>query len=775
MNKDHLHLEELVKRSYKNLGLSALAIVLNATVLAWLVYGYVDTQLLVNWYMLITVISALRFLSAHYYTKLREEFSLVHLKWIFCVGLVASTLTFGMVPFLFFVQISPLHQALLIMIFAGLSAGGISSLSSLRQGVKVFLVLFLVPLIIKLLLEGTPIYNAMAFLVLLYLLMLLRISKEFHEHYIDILRSRRMYEEERDKLLISQERFEAVFKQAPIGIMIYDNESIIREINQEFIDFLEAPREYLIGLDLHSIPDKRVLPSLEAALENNEGFYEGEYKTKLKEKSLWITMSTSPLRDFNQNVMGGIAIISDITERMMTQLQFEYQANYDALTDIPNRSTLLERMKQELIRYRRHDVIFGVMFLDLDNFKNINDSLGHAVGDKLLVETAQRLKSVIRSEDTVARIGGDEFVVLLPDLEKEEHLAATNAEHAAQKVHDTMAKPFEIDGYKLSVSSSIGISLVNAINDSAEEVLKFADIAMYQAKKEGKNTTRFYQEKMDRWIKRRLELENGLHRAIENEELSIHYQPIVEFSSAKLVGAEALLRWNSKSFGSISPEEFIPIAEESGIILKIGHWVFENAVKQFVTWQREFPHLKEFKKISINISVHQFNHIDFVENVKQIIEKHGINPAHIELELVESIIVKDIEIVRNKMQKLRDLGIGISIDDFGTGYSSLSYLKKLPFTTLKIDRSFVQDIQHDADDKELVSTILTIAKNFNLDVVAEGVETIEQYQFLHEKMCGYLQGYYCSKPVDCDSFDSFLKEHDGVCTVLSSDLKVQKV
>lgn len=290
---------------------------------------------------------------------------------------------------------------------------------------------------------------------------------------------------------------------------------------------------------------------------------------------------------------------------------------------------------------------------------------------------------------------------------------------------------------------------------------------MYQAKKAGRDTTRFYKQKMDEWIKRRLGLENGLRDAIENGELEIHYQPIVEFSTSKLIGAEALLRWNSETFGNVYPDEFIPIAEESGLIITIGEWVLQNAINQFVLWQDMFKDV-ELKKIAINISVHQFDNPEFLNQVDRILKSSGIKPQNLELELVESIIVKDVETVREKMQELRDLGVGISIDDFGTGYSSLSYLKKLPFTTLKIDKSFVQDIQFDADDKELISTILTIAKNFNLDVVAEGVETAEQYQFLSERMCGYMQGYYCSKPMSVLSFEKLLISSAGVCEMASN-------
>ncbi len=442
---------------------------------------------------------------------------------------------------------------------------------------------------------------------------------------------------------------------------------------------------------------------------------------------------------------------------MHTQLQIEHQAKHDTLTDIANRSLLLERIEQEIIRYKRHKIIFGVIFLDLDHFKNINDSLGHAVGDELLIQTAHRLKNVIRIEDTIARIGGDEFVILLPDLANEVQLAATNAEHTAQKIHNVLAKSFKINELTLNVSASLGIAFIGNEAQSADDILKYADIAMYEAKKAGRNTTKFYQHQMDEWISRRMAIENGLRHAIANQELELYYQPIIDFATSKIIGAEALLRWNTPKFTNVYPDEFIPIAEESGLILEIGKWVLQTALEQFVAWQKEFTGVIQLQKIAVNISAHQFENPNFLHDVALIMKKTNINPNCLELELVESALVENLETVSTRMQNLRDLGVSISIDDFGTGYSSLSYLKKLPFTTLKIDKSFVMDIQNDVDDKELISAILMIAQTFNFEVVAEGVETQEQYLFLKEKKCTYLQGYYCSKPIPNKQFIQFLR------------------
>jgi len=438
-SKQQFH-RDLVDKAYDNLRLSSFGIFVNATVLASVLYGYVDSSLLLVWYILVVLSSLFRFISYRIYKKDRAQFSMQRWEQIFYTGLISSSILFGLTPIIFFVSDSYPHQAMVIMVIAGLSAGGVSSLSSLREASQLFLLLLIVPLIIKLSLQDSQVYYSMTLLVTLYLILMFYVTKQFHKNYLNILTSKNMYEKEREKLKLSQERFEAVFKQAPLGIVIYNNDLIIKEINQEFIEFMGVKREEIIEMDMKNLPDQSVIPALEAAINNIEGFYEGEYFPKFRQNKLWINMHTAPLRDINNRVIGGIGMISDITQRMRTQLQYEHQAQYDFLTDIPNRSTLLKRIEHEILRYQRHDILFGVMFLDLDHFKNINDSLGHAFGDKLLIETAHRLEEVIRQEDTVARIGGDEFVILFSDLSTDTKEAARKADHIAQQIQKKYRK-----------------------------------------------------------------------------------------------------------------------------------------------------------------------------------------------------------------------------------------------------------------------------------------------------------------------------------------------
>lgn len=762
-----MHIYKQLREAYNNLTLSILGVIANAAVFIFIFFGHTNNTILIIWGISILLISAFRYLSLLKYKT--DKTPLYVDKWqkLLFIGIVLSALSWGITPFLFFVHGNYIYQMVLIVILAGLSAGSISTLAHMRLNIQLYLLIVLIPLIVELLLQRTEIHNDIAILVSLYLLLLLTVAKKFNQTYLDSITSQLMFEQKKEEFLESEQKFKAIFNSVPIGILFYDTNLIIQEVNDNFVDFLAAPKDFLIGLDLEKSRDRSLMPAFKAPLDGICGFYEGEYTTLYRQKDLWVSMSTSPLRNSENKIIGAVGIIADITQRMLTQLQIEHQAHHDTLTDIPNRANLKREIAKNIIRFQRHGVIFAIIFLDLDHFKNINDSLGHDVGDKLLVQTATRLKETIREEDMVARIGGDEFVVLLPDLSADEFEAAKSAENVSQKIHETLRTPFLVDGYTLNISSSLGITLINTLSQSEDDLLKHADIAMYESKKEGRNTTRFYQESMDQWIKRRLEVENELKNAIKNNELRLVYQPIIEFETSKVIGMEALIRWKSQKLGDMYPDEFITIAEESGMILSIGEWVLQEAVSQFITWQKKFAHTTDLKKIAVNVSVHQFNAPDFLTQVENILTQSGIKKEHLELELTESIIVKDISGVRAKMQQLRDLGVNLSIDDFGTGYSSLSYLKKLPFTTLKIDKSFTQDIGHDIDDKELISTIITIAENFNLEVVIEGVETYEQYAFVNERKATFMQGYFCSKPMEKESFEAMLTLTNGICPVMT--------
>ncbi len=749
MSQNNHFLSQTLDVVYKNLKLATIAVLVNIVILSLVLYGSLNNYNLEIWLVYALLISFARLLLQREYTKKKESLSLKQWENLFVIGVVLGGLIWAFVPLMLMDGLDVLHQAMLFFVIAGMSAGSIASLSSHYKSVSLFLVITLAPLALKLVSFNEEIYYYMALLVFLFLLMLLKIAKTFHQNQIGYIDSQR-------ELKISNSHLKSLIENAPVGILSYDTNLVILEVNSEFSNILEAPLSYLIGLDINTIPDKRILPAFQVSLENMNGFYEGEYVTKLKSLQKWIRIHTTSTRDEEGIITGGLGIILDITDRIKIEKQFEYQAKYDALTNIPNRYTLMDRLKQEIIRFQRYEIIFAVIFIDLDHFKNINDSFGHSVGDALIIEVARRLSESVRDADVVARLGGDEFVLLLPDLSKDEKEAAMKAEMIIHKITRELEVPFLIQSHSFDVTASMGIALSQKKDLSPDDILKHADMAMYKAKKDGRNLNRFYENSMDIYIQQRVQIENDLKNALKHNEFELYFQPIVDVKSSKIVAAEALLRWTKDV--SISPEIFIPIAEECGLILPIGAWVVENAIMEFKKWQNLGMGIE---KIAINISIKQFIEPYFVESMKQLINKYEMNPRAIELELTESVFIKDFELSKAKMNNLRDLGVHLSIDDFGTGYSSLSYLKHLPFSTLKIDKSFTGDILIDEDDKKLVSTMIMIAKNLDLNIVAEGVEEFAQLNYLGENKADYYQGYFCSKPLKSSAFIDFFATYNA--------------
>ncbi|MDA8442079.1 MAG: EAL domain-containing protein [Peptococcaceae bacterium] len=421
---------------------------------------------------------------------------------------------------------------------------------------------------------------------------------------------------------------------------------------------------------------------------------------------------------------------------------------HDALTNLPNRIQLNDRLTQCLRNAKRSEQKVAVIFLDLDDFKNINDTLGHSIGDLLLRQVATRLTNCIREGDTVARLGGDEFVILLPQIS-----VVLDASRVAKRVLDFLAQPFTLDGHELVVTTSIGISVYPADGDNIETLVQNADTAMYRAKEQGKNKYQFYTPEMNAKALERLTLENNLRRAIKQQELQVFYQPIIELYSGDIIGMEALARWNHPEMGLIVPNRFIPLAEETGLIVPLGEWILRTACKQTKEWQ-DADMLPMY--ISVNISARQFLHHGLVDTVIEVLQETGLDPIYLQLEITESIAAYDEKRVSDKLQTLRNLGIKIAIDDFGTGYSSLGSLKKFPFQTLKIDKSFIDNIVVDAYDAAITTTIIAMANSLNLSVVAEGVENEDQLAYLLEHGCSAMQGYLFCRPLPKEEIEKTL-------------------
>ncbi len=486
---------------------------------------------------------------------------------------------------------------------------------------------------------------------------------------------------------------------------------------------------------------------------NRDGRWSGEvWKVRKDGEEILCKIETNVVPDASGQRCLYVMVLNDITEQKRAEQELRYLANYDTLTSLPNRSLLSERLSRAIVRARRENGKVAVLFIDLDRFKDINDSLGHATGDRILRAAAARVQQTVGAQHTVARLSGDEFTVVLEDIG-----ALDDAENIAQRIIDAFMLPLSFgERLELSVSPSIGISLYPDHAQVPTDLLKHADTAMYQAKSAGRHTYQVYSESMDEKTRHRAILASALRRALERNELSLVFQPRLSLTQQRITGVEALLRWHSKDFGEVSPGQFIPLAEETGQILEIGAWALRQACLTLRQWHEQgLPCLT----VAVNVSALQLQRGDLADVVAQVLEETGV-PAHcLELELTESVIMANPEKNSDTLRACRQLGVFIAIDDFGTGYSSLAYLKRLPLTTLKIDQEFVSDLTHDSDDEAITSTIINMGHSLSLNVIAEGVETAAQLQFLHDHGCDEIQGHWISHALPPEACLRFIREY----------------
>jgi diguanylate cyclase (GGDEF)-like protein/PAS domain S-box-containing protein len=555
-------------------------------------------------------------------------------------------------------------------------------------------------------------------------------------------------EEKNESLALAAQVFETSLH----AITILSSNGTILRANKAFSDITGYAGSEVLGHNFSLFENSFVEAELRTQIIKSlyaNGSWQGEARLLTKAgDELIVKQSVSMLRNGSGAVQSVVAIFQDITEQKLSERRLHQLAHFDVLTNLPNRRTFSERIQHEIDLAVRHDTMLAVLFIDLDHFKTINDSLGHATGDLVLQSIAARLRGCLRIGDTVARLGGDEFVVLLEGNSK-----VASFERVATKLADSLKAAIDIDGREMYVAASMGISVFPQDGLDSETLLRNADTAMYRAKTAGRNCWRFFDESMARNATRRLELETALRRAAERNELVLYYQPQRSLHSERIVGVEALLRWERPDRGMISPMEFIPLAEESGLIIPIGDWVLLTACTQAAAWWREN---KIGLRVAVNIAAKQIHHKGFVELVSDILTRTGLPPEFLELEITESSIIENVEETVNKLHKLKALGVTVAIDDFGTGYSSLSYLKQLPVDRLKIDRSFVKDTPDDADDCAIVRTIISMSHNLGMSVIAEGVETERQLDFLRAQHCDEIQGYLLSVPLPAKQITSML-------------------
>lgn len=562
--------------------------------------------------------------------------------------------------------------------------------------------------------------------------------------------------EAEEALKKSEEQFRLTFEMAPIGMAISTFKGKFQKVNQALCDALGYSSTELLELsfveishpedwEMHRNLEQRLIQGEETSFQIEKRFIakNGRIVDTLLKVLLVYDASDRPLHFNNQ--------IVDITERKSMEQQLLHDALHDALTGLPNRALFMDRLEQQLKKSQsQNNHLFAVLFLDLDRFKVVNDSVGHLVGDKLLIEIARRLEKSIAPTDTVARLGGDEFTILLENISSK-----SEATLVAESIYQTLTFPFYIDGYELFSTASIGIALSSQGYEKPEDILRDADLTMYSAKEQGKARYEVFDYSMRDRALQRLELETDLRRAIERKEFEVYYQPITSLALGTLAGFEALARWNHPTKGSIKPIDFIPVCEETGLIVPLGNWLLKQACKAARNWQLKYPEHPAIK-MSVNLSAQQFREPQLIEEIRIALAETSLPGKLLKLEITESVLIDNLETVTEIIHSLRKQEIQFSIDDFGTGYSSLSYLHQFPVDTIKIDRSFVSQMQANGDNSAIVKAIITLAHMLNMDIIAEGIETTAQLAQLKLLQCEYGQGFFFSKPLSESDADQYI-------------------
>ncbi|HEX6996482.1 MAG TPA: EAL domain-containing protein [Gammaproteobacteria bacterium] len=556
------------------------------------------------------------------------------------------------------------------------------------------------------------------------------------------------------RLRESEERYASTVELAALGISHISVDGRFIHANRHLCEMLGYTRDELLELSFRDVshPDDRHVTDPDRAR-----LYSGEIDSLKAEKRylrkdgtpVWVRINAALKRDADGEPMYDISIVEDISERKRAEQRVQYLASHDEMTGLPNRAMFTELLERAIASARRGRRKLAVLFVDLDRFKLINDSLGHEAGDRLLREIATRFKAVLRSSDVVARLGGDEFIVLVEEIRR-----PAQAGQVARKLLSAAIKPIHIMGQECRVTASVGIALYPGDGDDARTLIKKADLAMYCAKEEGKNDFQFYTEAAGSMSIERLTLETQLRRALEREEFTLQYQPKVNIASGEITGAEALLRWWNPDLGAVSPARFIPVAEDTGLIVPIGRWVLRTACAQNVAWQKQgLPPIR----MGVNLSPRQFKDPRLLRDISDVLEQTGMAPELLELEITESVVMHDVDRAVKKLAAIKDMGVRLAIDDFGTGYSSLAQLKRFPIDTLKVDRSFIREIPKQVEDEAITEAIIAMGRTLGVTVVAEGVENAEQQRFLRRRGCHEMQGFFFGRPAHPDVLADLLQ------------------
>ena len=736
----------------------SLPIILMANLLGALLLGAIQLDSVeINSIGIWVLLSIIMFLYGMYqYNLFRKETEENKLKnseiWLdkYYTNTLINGVIWGSSAFLIFPD-SNLFKQMIVLFFLfaiGFSAMGI--LAAKRDLLITYAFVTYTPILLRLFFMEEEKYLTIAYATTALMLLMIIIANYYGKIINNGLNNRQHFitiKHNHEKL---KERFFSLFERAPVGIFYYNERLEIEDLNEHFMKMHHiTDKKELIGSSLHTLVSSAIVKSHQIVFEGKTGTYRGPFDSQNNE-NLYVKLSTVPMINAEGNVAGGISIVNDITKEITAKEKMIRHAYYDLLTDIPNRTLLMDNLNSFLEYSSLTDTHSALLFLDIDNFKKVNETFGHHAGDKLLKQVAQKIQELIGSHEIFARVGGDKFVILIPSLSEDTTRAKAETLKYIKGLNSYFETPIVLASEEYHLTFSIGIILF-AHENIAYDLFKRAETAMYEAKRNARGSHAFYEENMSISTKEILSIENDIHKALLNQEFSIYYQPQMDVNKGEIVGAEALVRWNHPEKGAISPAKFIPIAEESGIIIKLEEWIFD-AIFQDIAKLFKAKRNNSLRNIAINVSTIHFLQPSFVDKLMVLVQKYKIKPEWIELEITESGLIRNIDDAIKKIKDLKNFGFTFSIDDFGTGYSSLSYLKELPVDTIKIDQSFILNMNKIKGDAMIVESVVAIGQKFDLKIIAEGVETPEALAYLKDIKCDTYQGYLVHKPMKLDDF-----------------------
>jgi len=745
---------------YISLPIMLLGNILGALLLSAMQISIVDLYSIAIWLLL----SVLMFVyQLYHYYQFRSESEENKLRdadiWLdkYYTNILINGIIWGSSAFLMFPENNLMSQMIVMLFLFAIGFSAMGVLASKRDLLLTYVLVTYSPLILRLFFMEDDVHTKIAYVILSLMLIMILIANYYGKVINQSLGNRQHFitiKHTHEKL---KERFFSLFERAPVGIYYYNKELELQDVNTHFMKMNKVQnKETLVNQNLHALEDnKQIITAHQDVFEGKTGNYRGPFEVLDSDANIYVNLSTVPMLDSEGQIAGGITIINDITNEVTAKQEMVRNAYYDMLTKIPNRTLLMDKLKSFIEDKQDNEEYSALLFLDIDNFKKVNETYGHDVGDHLLKQVVHRIENIIGSREFFARISGNKFVILIPSLHMNDEESKKMTIDYINTINNHFTQPLNIAGEEYHLSFTMGVILFNNSDASAFDILKRAETAMYEAKKNARGTSLFYQASMGNASKEALSIENDIHKAIKNNELSIYYQPQLDIESNKIIGAEALIRWNHPTKGFIPPATFIPIAEESGIIIKLEEWIFDKALEE-IKLLNDAMHGFYLDHIAINVSTMHFLQPHFVEKLMLLIHKHKVKPEWVELELTESGIMRNIKDAVQKIKELKAFGFTFSIDDFGTGYSSLAYLKELPVDMIKIDQSFVFSMHENKGDAMIVESVVAIGQKFDLKVLAEGVENQEALTHLSGIKCDYYQGNYAYKALPFETFKEVL-------------------